>query len=228
MAGRGGRSGRRRKPRSMKGLEELGRVRLSDNFFLRDFLHSEIAGFYGLPNIPEDPDLAIETGRRLCETLLEPLQATFGRIAVRTGYRSAEVTAFGNARGHGASVKWNAGYHIWDLRDRKGRMGAAACIVIPWFADRYAAGADWRALAWWIHDHLPYAHLQLYPKLAAFNILWRERDCDGIESYIAPRGLLTRPGMAGFEGGHAEWYRGFPPLAHKAAADDAGPQAGPF
>ncbi len=197
----------------MKGLEELGRVRLSANFFLRDFLYSEIADFYGIPNIPQDPELAIAAGRRLCEELLEPLQASFGRIAVRSGYRAAEVCAFGNARGHGASVAWNAGYHIWDLPDRKGRRGAAACIVIPWFADRYAAGADWRALAWWIHDHLPYAHLQFYPKLCAFNILWRDGGAPSIESFIAPKGCLTKPGMANFEGDHSAWYRGFPPLS---------------
>ena len=149
-----------RKPRSMRGLENLGRVRLSTNFFMRDFLHSEIADFYGVANIPENPKLAIAAGTRLCEELLEPLQKTFGRIAIRSGYRSAKVTAFGNARGHGARVAANAAYHIWDMRDLKGRMGAAGCIVIPWFADRYADGADWRSLAWWIHDHLPYAHLQ--------------------------------------------------------------------
>ena len=201
-----------RKPGSMKALEELGRVRLSANFFFRDFLMSEIANFYGRPNIPADPERAIATGRALCQTLLEPLQATFGRLAVRSGYRSAEVCAFGNARGHGAGVKMNAGYHIWDLLDRKGRPGAAACIVIPWFADRYAAGADWRALAWWIHDHLPYAHLQFYPKLCAFNILWREGPERGIESFIAPRGCLTRNGMANFDGDHSAWYQGFPEL----------------
>src|SRR5437588_9408739 len=102
-----------RQPRSMRGLEELGRVRLSANFFMRDFLFSEIAGFYGVPNIPEHPDLAVAAGRRLCEELLEPLQNTFGRIGVRSGYRSAKVTAFGNARRHGARIELNAAYHIW-------------------------------------------------------------------------------------------------------------------
>lgn len=207
-----------RKPGSMRALETLGRVRLSPNFFMRDFLFSEIAGFYGIPNLPEDPDLAIATGRRLCVELLEPLQASFGRIAIRSGYRSPAVTDYGNRRRQGASVARNAGYHIWDLRDRRGRRGAAACVVVPWFADRYAEGADWRALAWWIHDHLPYAHLQFYPKLCAFNILWRERDCDGpecdgIESFIAPRGTLTKPRMANFEGRHAAWCEGFPAFA---------------
>ena len=77
-----------RKPASVRSLETLGRVRLSRSFFMRDFLHSEIANFYGVPNIPEDPDQAIAAGGRLCEELLEPLQATFGRLAIRSAYRA--------------------------------------------------------------------------------------------------------------------------------------------
>jgi hypothetical protein len=195
----------------MRSLEDLGRVRLSPNFFLRDFLHSEIANFYGVPNIPEDPDLAIAAGSRLCRELLEPLQATFGRIGIRSGYRSAKVTKFGNARRHGARIEANAGYHIWDLPNKDGHGGAAACVVVPWFADRYAEGADWRGLAWWIHDHLPYSHLEFYPKLCAFNIQWCEKPARRIDSFIAPKGCLTRPGMPGHTGDHSEWYEGFPP-----------------
>ena len=54
-----------RKPQSVKALDDLGRVRLSESFYLRDFLHSEVAAFHGMPNIPDDPDLAIAAGRRL-------------------------------------------------------------------------------------------------------------------------------------------------------------------
>src|ERR1700752_224573 len=86
-----------RKPASVHSLEQLGRVRLSPSFFMRDFLHSEIADLHGIPNIPDDPALAIAAGRRLCEELLEPLQGTFGRLAIRSAYRSAAVNAFGNA-----------------------------------------------------------------------------------------------------------------------------------
>ncbi len=43
----------------MKGLEELGRVRLSETFFLRDFLHSEIAAFYGLATSQTIPTLRL-------------------------------------------------------------------------------------------------------------------------------------------------------------------------
>jgi hypothetical protein len=112
-------------PSTVAALEELGRVRLSPSFFMRDFLYSEIADFHRLPNIPEDPDLAIEAGRRLCENLLEPLNATFGRIAIRSAYRSPEVNGFGNSSGlNCASNEANYAGHIWDRRDAAGRLGA--------------------------------------------------------------------------------------------------------
>ena len=202
-----------RRPQSVKALEELGRIRLSPSFFMRDFLYSEIASFYAIPNIPDDPDLAVAAGRQLCEELLEPLQATFGRIAIRSAYRSCEVNAFGNEQGlNCASNEANYAGHIWDRRDAEGCMGATACVVVPWFADRHAQGADWRALAWWIHDHLPYSDLEFFPKLAAFNMTWHERPRRRIDSYARPRGCLTKPGMPNHEGSHAAEYRGFPEL----------------
>ena len=87
-----------RKPASMWSLETFGRVRLSRHFFMRDFMYSEISGFHGQPNIPDNPDLAIENGRAFCTTLLDPLEETFGRIAVRSGYRSAARSASGSRR----------------------------------------------------------------------------------------------------------------------------------
>jgi len=183
---------------------------------MRDFLHSEIADVHGIGNLPDDPELAIEAGRQLCEELLEPLQATFGRIAVRSAYRSQAVNAYGNAHYNNCgSNERNFSRHIWDRRDAHGFIGAMACIVVPWFADRYAAGAPWQAMAWWIHDHLPYSELQFFPKLAAFNIGWHERPKRRITSFAPPRGLLTKPGMAGHDGGHAAHYPGFPALVGK-------------
>jgi hypothetical protein len=132
----------------MAGLENLGRVRLSQNFFFRDFLHSEIASFYGLSNIPEKPDIAVRWGTLLCESLLVPLHTTFGRIAVRSGNRAPNVSNFGHKKLGRGGIATNAAYHIWDMPDKNGCYGAAASIVVPWFADRYAEGADWRALAW--------------------------------------------------------------------------------
>ena len=208
-----------KKPTSVAALDNFGRVQLSKTFFMRDFLHSEIANFHGMPNIPNDPDLAIAAGQRLCVELLEPLQGVFGRIAIRSGYRSPSVNKFGNDQQRAgksgyscASNEANYADHIWDQRDREGRMGATVSIVIPWFAERYEKGADWRSMAWWIHDHLPYSSLYFFPKRAAFNIQWREDPARMIKSYIKPKGTLTKPGMDNHEGNHADWYKGWPRL----------------
>lgn len=158
---------------------------------MRDFLYSEIANFHGMPNIPEHPDLAIEVGKHLCEELLEPINATFGRLAIRSAYRSPTVNKFGNENKlNCASNKNNYASHIWDYPDDNGK-GATACVVVPWFADRYEKGADWRALAYWIHNHLPYSDLYFFPKLCAFNISWHEKPTRSIRSYIKPPSSLV-------------------------------------
>jgi len=197
-------------PKSVDALEELGRVRLSRSFFMRDFLYSEIANFYGVQNIPENSDLAIEVGKHLCGELLEPLNATFGRLAIRSAYRSPSVNALGNEKKRAcASNEKNFAGHIWDRLDADGLKGATACVVVPWFADRYAEGADWRAMAYWIHNHLPYSSLEFYPKLAAFNINWHEKPKRTIHSYVkGPRADIA-PGE-GQRSDLASFYDGFP------------------
>ncbi|MDQ2089234.1 hypothetical protein [Marimonas arenosa] len=180
----------------MWSLETLGRVRLSDHFYMREFLYSEIGNFHQLQNIPDDPDLAIENGRALCTVLLDPLEETFGRVAVRSGYRAASLNRFGNENGlNCARNDHPQECHIWD-RASGAEAIAGASIVIPWFADQYEKGRDWRDLAWWVHDHLPYSELWFFPKLCAFNISWRPAPWRQISSYIAPRGTLVRRGEA--------------------------------
>ncbi len=197
-----------RQPRSVSGLENLGRTRLSSNFFLRDFLYSEIAQIYGMPNVPDDFDLAIEVGKHLCEELLEPLQHRFGRIAIRSGYRSSAVNQLGNEKGHSCSSnEANYAGHIWDRRDASGHRGATACVVVPVLIDYIEAGGDWRAMAWWIHDHLPYSDLEFYPRLAAFNISWHELPARTIYSYVKPKGWMTKPGMENHDRHHSNAYR---------------------
>ena len=201
-----------RTPQSVDSLENFGRTRLSRSFFMRDFLYSEIANFYGIPNIPENPDLAIEVGTQLCEKLLEPLQATFGRVAVRSAYRSPAVNQKGNDENHrcGSNERNFAG-HIWDKLDSDGLKGAMACVVIPWFTDRFERGTHWRALAYWVHDHLPYSQLQFFPNLCAFIIGWHEKPARKIYSYLEPKGYLFREEPP--KGQHRALYADFPQLA---------------
>jgi hypothetical protein len=180
---------------------------------MRDFLYSEIAALQGMSNLPDDPELAIQAGRALCENLLEPLQDTFGRIAIRSAYRSPRVNEFGcRNRLSCASNEKNRARHIWDQRSKDGRMGALTTIVVPWLVDRAATGTGWEAMAWWIHDNLPYSELQFFPKLLAFNIGWHEAPKRTIYSFIAPRGFLTKPGFPNHEGDHSRFYKGFPTL----------------
>ncbi len=174
----------------MWSLETLGRVRLSKHFYMREFLYSEIGNFHQIQNIPDDPDLAIARGSAFCETLLDPLQETFGRIFVRSGYRSPELNAFGNANKlNCARNDYPLECHIWDLPEVE---VAGASIVIPWFTERYEAGRDWRDLAWWLYDHFPFAEAWFFPKLCAFNLSWRPTTPRRIDSYIAPKGTLIK------------------------------------
>jgi hypothetical protein len=79
-----------RKPDTVKALEAFGRERLSKSFYMRDFLYSDIAQIHSIPNIPDDPDLALAAGRRLCQELLEPLwqRVADGTLrSVSVGYR---------------------------------------------------------------------------------------------------------------------------------------------
>ena len=185
----------RRKPTSVAALTELGRVRLSKSFFMRDMLHSEIAQVHGLLNAPDDPELAIEVGTRLCEELLEPLQERWGVMRIRSAYRSREVNALGwEMRQAGkadyscASNEYNAARHIWDQRDAAGFKGATACVVLPAFYDMHPEVGGWRLLARWIDRNLPYSSAQFYPAYWAFNIQWHEKPERRIDSFAEPKG----------------------------------------
>jgi hypothetical protein len=91
-------------------------------------------------------------------------------------------------------------------------MGATATIVIPWFADFLDRGGDWRAMAWFIHDHLPYSYMCFYPKLGAFNLQWREQPERKVISWREPKGVLisgVKPLPTTFG---SQSYLGFPQM----------------
>lgn len=208
-------------PKTVAALSEFGRIRLSQHFYMRDFLFSDIAAVHGLLNVPDKPDLAIAAGMQLCDKLLEPLQKAFGRIAIRSAYRSSEVNRFGNEMQRAGKPGYNCAAnesnyagHIWDRRDKNEHMGATACIVIPAFVDAFPNPGNWTRLAWWIHDNLPYSSLHFFPTNAAVNIQWHEKPERRIDSWAGwqaddgwkKQGTLTKPGMANHAGKHeAEW-----------------------
>lgn len=165
----------------LRALDDFGRERLSKHYFMRDFLYSEIAATHSIANVPDDAALAIKAGRALCRNLLEPLWHIFGHVAVRSAFRSANVNGFGNCHDMNCSSnKASYANHIWDHTDGDGFVGATACIVIPWFVDwmNEKEGRDWRVLAWFIHDHLPYSEMVFFVQNAAVNLTWRGDPCD--------------------------------------------------
>jgi hypothetical protein len=200
-----------RRPASVRALEDFGRVRLSRSFFMRDFLYSEISQIELIPNVPDYPDTAIEAGSCLCEHVLEPLQRAFGRISIRSGYRSPAVNQRGNEKRYNcAKNESNYAQHIWDHRDAGGHLGASACIVVNSFTPYYERTGHWQALAWWIHENVPaYSAMEFFPKLAAFNIGWHQNPRKRIDSHIEPKGCLTKPGMANHSENHKHEYEEF-------------------
>ena len=109
---------------SYAGLDKLGRIPLSRYFHMREFLYSEIAVHYGVRNVPDDIDRAVESGRELCRLLLDPLQDAFGRVHIRSGYRSRAVNREGVGK-HNCAAD-NDGAHTWDFASSDtGRAGPA-------------------------------------------------------------------------------------------------------
>lgn len=166
-------------PQSYSGLDRLGRIALSDNFHMREFLYSEIAVHYQLRNVPskENIDVAIEAGSKLCSLLLEPLQKQFGRIHVRSGYRSLEVNAAGVEK-HNCAAD-NRGFHTWDHPSENNGIGATACISAPRFSQAVLGGTvPYESMAWWVYDNLPeWSHLEFFATAehsdeVCFNIGW--------------------------------------------------------
>lgn len=200
----------------VKALEALGRTRLSTNFFLRDFLYSEISQCEGVPNFPIDKSRLVRAGRGLCENVLEPIQTAFGKLSIRSAYRCPRVNQLGNEKKYNCATNdYNYARHIWDVEDSQGNYGATACIVVNSFVEYYEETNDWPAIAWWIHDNIPaYREMAFYPKLAAFNINWySDPNAEKTISSQVPnpttgkKGILTRSGMNNFEGDHSTNYR---------------------
>lgn len=161
-------------------LDRIGRIRLSQSFFMRDFLHSEIAAAYSFPNIPDDIELAIETGTNLCAKLLEPLQQAFGPIRIRSGYRSSTLNAFGHKHClNCAANKKNYAAHIWDRLDCEGRKGASSCVVVPTLMRDDLSQEGMKAiLEEWCRSQPELDHVRFFKQPATFNIGWKS-ECVG-------------------------------------------------
>lgn len=110
--------------------DKLSRTRLSPNFILRDFLFCAASAARGMSNFPERPDEVIHAGKQLCQQLLEPILAQFGRFAITYGYQSRQsmdydLVAAGKFTGPRSSCP-----HHWD-RQTFGHEVYARVDILP-------------------------------------------------------------------------------------------------
>ena len=200
---------------------DLGRVRLSQHFFMREMLYSEVSNVHGVPNLPENPELAIEVGKKFCSFILEPLRHAFGHVTVRSAYRSTvcnghchELFKKGDNASWCLDNEYNAARHTWDRCDKDGYLGATATVVVTGYIDYYERTSDWKPLAWWIRDNIEnYAEVLMFRHLCAFNIRWYEGPSDKAISFLDPPTdiLLTKQDMPNFAGFHRHEYEGIIP-----------------
>ena len=180
---------------TVEELDSLGRERLSKNFYMREFLHSEVATRFNIVNYPDDPEAALKTGRVLCSSLLEPLQDRFGRISIRSGFRSSTLNGLCHEKGFNCVENSKAyGRHIWDIPSKKYGWGAMACIVIPSIHDAVCDGVSIDEFACWIDSNLPYCFVSIFQNQTAVNVCCSENPKKDIYSRIEPSGFLFRSG----------------------------------
>ena len=110
------------------------KMNLSRNFTLSELTKSDTAIRKGINNNPNAEQ--IEKLKALCENILQPVRAHFGRVKITSGYRSVELCAAIGSSARSQHAKAEA-------------------------ADFECPGVDNAELADWIHRELPYDQLIL-------------------------------------------------------------------
>lgn len=129
-------------PRPAKPLareyEALARTRLSKNFILRDFLFSTEAAAQGLSNFPEHPELVIAAGGTLCQQVLEPVLAQFGRFAIVFGYQCRQAVEARMPKSRRSNLR-SSNPHQYD-RQTFGDNVYARVDILPFCVEDRAVG----------------------------------------------------------------------------------------
>lgn len=111
----------------LKAYDNWTRQRVSKNFILRDFLYSSTSDYFGVSNKPSDmPEQVVASAKALCEVLLEPILAKFGRFFITYAYQSRKImdTMFPQIKPTGSSP------HHWD-RGTYGNKIYARIDIVP-------------------------------------------------------------------------------------------------
>ncbi|MDM7948292.1 hypothetical protein [Hydrogenophaga sp.] len=132
-------------------IDRVAKTRLSKNFILRDFLFCASSAAQGLSNFPDDLAEAIKAGQVLCDRLLEPILAEFGRFAVTYGYQSRESMDLDLAKVSKSFRCNSSSPHHWD-RGTFGNEVYARVDILPFCVEDGYVGK--RAFGHWVMHHL--------------------------------------------------------------------------
>lgn len=92
-------------------------MKLSDNFYLKEFVRSHTASRMGLNNSPGSEEIA--NMKALCVNILQPLRIKYGKeIRIASGYRSATLNSIIGGAQHSQHMKGEAA-DIDTVKDNK-------------------------------------------------------------------------------------------------------------
>lgn len=121
-------------------------MRLSDHFWLREFLRSQTATRLSIDNTPGTQE--IENLARLCAQVLEPIRATFGGrvMTITSGFRCPALNKADHGAPHSAHLDGRAADFLVE-----GMTPHAVCLVMvkliwPWL-DQCIYEGDWTHVA---------------------------------------------------------------------------------
>ena len=152
-----------------KKYEELSLTRLSQNFILRDFLFSTEAAVCGHSNFPTDNiEQVIESGKVLCDKLLEPVLEHFGKFAITFGYQSRETIDRESSAQEKIDDKTCSCPHHWDRGTFGHNKVYARVDILPFCVEDGAVSKE--EFAKWCMMNLDIDLLMMWEKANIFCI----------------------------------------------------------
>jgi hypothetical protein len=150
---------------------------LSANFSAADLLQAgETWAETRVPNTPEKPE-TWQALKQLCEEILEPVQAQFGRPTITYGFASQTLIRkipgriYPKGDQHAGCERKPNGDHVCS------RLGQAADFSVP--------GVSSAALACWVAENLPFDRMYFYGADPPIHVSVGPDNCRSITEMLA-------------------------------------------
>ena len=151
-------------------------IRVGRNFMLSDFLYSEAAATKGVANLPPTFDgMEVESIKKLCEHILDPVVDQFGAISITYGYVSP---ALQKATVPGSKPS------IHNCLPSGGAYLGAACDF-----QHHNTKVSHREILLWIAANCTYDRLIMYPGSTIVCVAWSDKPRSHCRHWVYPDGV---------------------------------------